>query len=429
MATNNKSGKRATEPPSRGLDRRHLGFFGLGVLLTLLLGAGVFYWHRGDAGPAAVAQPAPMVSRGPWGQLTYTSIELERPDESLVNDGKPVPPTTWFFENRTPRQVLDLFLTNRLSGAQLSQLTNQATWRAISNGWLLLPSPELVRSLDPAVRQTIYAELKGSPRNPFHHHPFAIAPEKLEHWLGESRLPQDKQALFKSLTYPARGRVCFSDYEVMESLCSVDERKCLARAISQTPALLMKLRVGPESDLEGLVGYWGRGERGRLMKPLLRALARTPGGSEVSVSFFFPAFARLRLYTYPDPATDPAALQEDCFWTALNFGNDTPDNRFFEETQIRQTLKNDYYPVSTNFVFGDLVVLLDDRGGAIHICVYVADEVVFTKNGVDPFSPWVLMRIPDMLARYQSETGQRIELTAVRRKPDPPPAPSPAPGK
>jgi hypothetical protein len=36
----------------------------------------------------------------------------------------------------------------------------------------------------------------------------------------------------------------------------------------------------------------------------------------------------------------------------------------------------------------------------VHMCVYVADDIVFTKNGYAPREPWVLMRERDMMIHY-----------------------------
>jgi hypothetical protein len=44
---------------------------------------------------------------------------------------------------------------------------------------------------------------------------------------------------------------------------------------------------------------------------------------------------------------------------------------------------------------------------AAHMCVYIAADVVYTKNGVDPKQPWVLMRMKDLLALYTSDQPQQ----------------------
>ena len=37
---------------------------------------------------------------------------------------------------------------------------------------------------------------------------------------------------------------------------------------------------------------------------------------------------------------------------------------------------------------------------AIHVAAYVADDLVFTKNGEDFRQPWMLMHMADMMETY-----------------------------
>jgi hypothetical protein len=144
------------------------------------------------------------------------------------------------------------------------------------------------------------------------------------------------------------------------------------------------------------------------MQPLLEALAKVPGGGSVTIAYLLPPFARLRLYTYPNPATDPAATRENCFWTAMNFFNENPDPQFLNLENTRRVLEMDYLQTEKLPVYGDLIVLVDATGTPIHMCVYLADDVVFTKNGVDYMQPWVLMRIRDMKQFYVARTPVRM---------------------
>jgi len=59
-------------------------------------------------------------------------------------------------------------------------------------------------------------------------------------------------------------------------------------------------------------------------------------------------------------------------------------------------------------------MLKDNASMAIHMCVYIADDVVFTKNGASLVAPWTLMKLPEMLKVYQPE--QPIVLVGYRKK-------------
>ena len=144
------------------------------------------------------------------------------------------------------------------------------------------------------------------------------------------------------------------------------------------------------------------------------ALAKVPGGGSVTISYLLPPFARLRLYTFANPATDPAAARENCYWTAMNFFNETPDPRFLDLGTTVQVLATDYLKTESLPTYGDLIALNDGAGELIHLCVYLADGVVFTKNGSDYLQPWVLMKIPDMMKYYSAKKS--VKLTVYRAK-------------
>lgn len=325
-----------------------------------------------------------------------------------------MPPTTWFFRDFDERKVETLLRAADLTPEQQRLLADKSRWRAQTNGWLILPVHEVVRTLAPESRRHIYSVLRRFPENPLHQNPARFAVAEFDGWLAQCGVPDDKKQLFRSLTYRDGAQVLFADFEYLETQCSRNERKIFARAISQSPCLYMKLRVRPETDVDALLRYWGRGGQGKAMKPFLQSLTHVPGGASIGVTFFFPEFARLRLYTYPDPATDRAATREDCFWTAMNFFNQKPDARFFDPAFLRQTLDSDYVRVATNWAFGDVIAVADAEGRPIHMCVYVADDVVFTKNGLDTIEPWRLIKISEMMKTYGASGTEK--LVGFRRK-------------
>lgn len=149
------------------------------------------------------------------------------------------------------------------------------------------------------------------------------------------------------------------------------------------------------------------------MRPFLESLAKVPQGLSTSVSFFFPTFARMRLYSYPDMSNPELAHRKNCFYTALNFFNETPDYNFLNGDAVIKALRSDYNVVKTNFVFGDVMVFGDSRQ-LIHACVYIADDVVFTKNGANYLAPWVLMKRADMLREF--DEYHSLTMTVYRKK-------------
>ena len=92
----------------------------------------------------------------------------------------------------------------------------------------------------------------------------------------------------------------------------------------------------------------------------------------------------------------------------MNFFNEKPDIRLSNFDYARQVLSTAYYETHEERSYGDLIVLLDANQTTVHACVYIADDVVFTRNGADYLQPWVLMKMPDVLAHYASEKPLRV---------------------
>ena len=64
-------------------------------------------------------------------------------------------------------------------------------------------------------------------------------------------------------------------------------------------------------------------------------------------------------------------------------------------------LRTNYYVVEYGYQLGDIVALLDEDGDLFHVAVYLADGLVFTKNGTSPVAPWTIMALSDLTAFYR----------------------------
>jgi hypothetical protein len=49
---------------------------------------------------------------------------------------------------------------------------------------------------------------------------------------------------------------------------------------------------------------------------------------------------------------------------------------------------------------GDLVFLARPDGTVVHAAAYIADDIVFTRNGESYTQPWILMHMGDMIDTY-----------------------------
>jgi hypothetical protein len=194
----------------------------------------------------------------------------------------------------------------------------------------------------------------------------------------------------------------------MTRISTVAERRRLMKTLSRTSALLMKIRVRPDSDPVALADYWANGRRAKDVQALIESLTKVPGSASLDVAHLLPSFARKRLNTFPVPATDDTRPPLNCYWTSLNFFNDPPDDRYLDDPAWKEALDKNFTHAA-EATLGDIMFLVRPNGLPVHAVVYIADDVVFTKNGYSDRQPWILMKWEDMIAGYP----EREKLSVV----------------
>jgi hypothetical protein len=354
-------------------------------------------------------EPTFRANPGPWGELEYVRINLEPPDEFLPVEDGVFERARWFFEGHTRAQLTNLFAQCDLSPPQRAALLNPAAWSEETNGITVVPGDEIVLGLSRQARTQIYSVLGESTRNNLQCWPFRFRRGNIDDWFAPGEFSEATLKLLKSLVYERGATLCFSD--VMEASAKIpdaSERRQLLKALSGSPSLLMKLHVRPDSDVSALTAYWGRGFRTKDLETLFRSLTRVRGGVSIDVAQLLPPLARKKLNTYPVPADDPSSNQPpNCSWTAMNFFKDPPEERFHNPEVWMKELETSYVPV-TEPTFGDLLFLMKPDGALVHVAVFIADDVVFTKNGESDAKPWLLMKWEDVMASYSTDHPMRL---------------------
>ena len=337
---------------------------------------------------------------GPWGKLEYVRINLEAPDAFIPIETRTDEKPHWYFRSHSPAELAEFFNHCDLTAAQRNELMNTNSWVIESDGLEVMPGEELVLGLSREARTKIYTLLSTDPRNQYNVWPFRFRDGRMDEWFEQSGLSRTTLDLVQSLLYARGSTLCFSDFQlVMSRIPSNDERRRLMKTLTRTAALLVKLRVDADADTEALSDYWAKGRRAKDIETLLDSLARVQGGASVDVIHLLPPFARKRLNTFSVPSDDPAAGARDCYWTAMNFFHDPPDDRFMESDNVRNALAQSYTRVAQP-TFGDLMFLASPQGESVHAVVYIADDVVFTKNGATGLQPWILMKWDDLIAGF-----------------------------
>jgi hypothetical protein len=354
---------------------------------------------------------------GPWGELEITRIVIEPPEAFIEMDFSTPRDIQWFFPGYSSDRLRDFFVKVGLLSNQVEALLATAQLDLATDGLRVRPERDLILGLSPETREQIYRVLATSSENRLQAGPYRFRAEVAEEWFANCGLPESLVNLVKGLSYRRGHMLLFSDLDVVLPMLSNDvDRMHLVKTLARISTVLVKLRIQPESDLEAITQYWDKGGYDKDVRPFLASIPRQPGGFAVGITHLLPPFARQRLYTYPFPSSDPASLRQDCHWTSLNFFNREPDPKFQSLDEVKKELETNYFIVSGKPVFGDVLLLTRQDGTAIHSCVYVADDIVYTKNGPQAYIPWILMELPDVIAAY-SET-EPVEVRTFRSRRD-----------
>ena len=352
------------------------------------------------------------IAQAPWGELEYRHFTLGQPDQYLPNSTDTLPAAEWHFERTTPEQLTALFNSVETSTATRQLLLDTSRWQVSSDAIRVRPTLELLLHLGRPARERIYAVLGNSPVNMPQYYPFRFRPESFDQWFAQGQFAPEKLALIRSLTYTNRGgSLCLADLDVLQVKLGGEDFRRLFESLYSEQSLFLSLRVTPSADFARLAQYWGIGGRHQDVLALLKSITKSGGGS-IDIAHLLPQFARLRLYRFSAPETD-ANADQDCFWTALNFFRTESQAQNSAGNRSLEMLMSSHAETLEPPRFGDVIVFLENRKPA-HACVYIADDVVFTKNGVNHHQPWVLMKLNDVLPRYA--TDRPMSLVVLRQK-------------
>jgi len=353
--------------------------------------------------------------QGPWGELLTQDISLERPVEYLVDEMKTPQPPVWTFLRMNLAQVKSLFIANGLTQEQAEKALAPDRVSTQGTSTVFKPSAEFVFSMSPATRARLYQAMRGLAVNVYFDWPYYYPKDSIELVYGDAHVHPDDLALFKKLVYNGKDAWRFSDFEaLMGRVPTLERRVAMAASLSRQAAVVVRLCVRPDTDIDKVAAYWGHLPNVRFIdiRPILEALKRLPRGGTHSLLYVLPPFARERLYTFPLPAA-PSEPIPDCHWTTFNFCNVQPDNRFLDPAQCLRYIHETFYKIAQPGVYGDVLLLYNDKDEIVHSAVYLADDLVFTKNGRNHTMPWIIMRISDLHSLYPD-----CRIVYVRRKTD-----------
>ncbi len=399
------------------------------IAFCLCLIAGTSFTIGKITGPLQVSAAGPVLSipdpdeqdkytftrQGPWGELFIQEISLQRPVEYLNEEMRVVQPPVWVFHGMNVEEIKALFIANGLTRPEVEKALAPDHVRTQGTNTLFQPGEEFLFSLRPETRSRLYDTIRGLDVNGYIGWPYCFPRDTVEAVFRDPCLHRDDLALLKQLLYAGKDGWRFADFRMlMRKIPTLERRVAMAASLSCQSAVLVRLCIRPDTDLDALAGYWGKVPNVHFtdIRPMLQALKGLPKGGTVSLVYLLPPFARERLYTYPLPPK-PGEPVPDCHWSTLNFCSVKPDNRFFSAAEWGRHINQDFRQIPQPGACGDLLLFVDDKGHIVHSAVYLADDLVFTKNGRDHTQPWIIMHTADLDAGYPNCT-----IAYFRSKPE-----------
>lgn len=401
-----------SSPLARPLMGGIFHFLQLAFLSLLITSAHV----QGQSGPASASPPAA-------GQLSRIPIFLEASGNLLDSIPIPSPQTRWSIPEAEAFRAKEFFTEGGLSPAVAEALTSPgASVRA--DGWVhYFPGSQFVRDLPREIRSKLYGMLAKFPVNEFQESPVLILSDTVEEWYQKSRLPPELVEEITAMAYK-RGKVwAFSDVPLLISKAkSEDELRDIVKHMTRTRAYLVRLSIGPETDVTSLKRYWrpvGIGFRRKDVEPLLESLKETGAEVNLDLVHMLPPLPRKLLYSYPGPENASQGILPDCHWTSLNYFNYDPHGYLLDSALATAKVLKDYEPVNGSHAYGDILFFVDKvTGDAFHSCVYLAEDLVFTKNGRNQMAPWIISTLEDISRIYLSSREGFIQGYRKRRSDD-----------
>lgn len=360
-----------------------------------------------DAGPSA-----PTESRGPWGSLEAYEVFISAPESIL--DLFPIPSgiTTWTFQGMSADEVAAVLDRPDIPAGCRAELLDRSRWSLVDGRYQISPSVETLLAIPAAARAAIYAALARWPENEFQASPYFVPHGDVRSWLARSGLRTDLVDAVERTVYPAGRATCFSDVSLLVSLTmSHAESRDLLKALSRTQTAILRLRLDSESDLRQIEDYWN-GDAGTAQDwmPLLESTATNPQIRSIDLVQILPPTARKLAYTFPHPSQAIDGRYPDCHWTSLNFFNHRPEPRLVETIGANRFVLENFRPSDPPFRYGDVLFMTDAVGNALHSCVYLAADYVFTKNGSNVLSPWIIAKLDDVKDRYSRDGEPTVSI-------------------
>lgn len=348
------------------------------------------------------------VAQGPWGDLEYYVIHLQAPKSWMDFVRIPSERTVWNFASDDTQEIIDLLEKEGVTTVNGTHWTKLGEFHEVpsESGLGFIPRDELILGLNSVQRAGLARVLRENELNITYREPVVIESGDAVTWYREAGLEEDLVQKIASLCYFRGQSLVFSDLSYIASILeTIEDQKRFIRATTRTRSLVLRLNIGAGDEYREVADYWTAGHKRKAILPILESIAETQGVERLDMAHLLPPTPRKLLYTYPDLRSFLTVGERDCHWTSFNFFKSEPDG-VLSERMMNEWLNHNYVPVTGALTYGDVIILRNaETGDAIHSATFIAGDIVFTKNGKERLSPWILMRYSDMERRYRLDEG------------------------
>lgn len=349
---------------------------------------------------------------GVWGDLELVPYIIQPTNEFLMKEINAdelfktfQSSNRWIFKGATLKDISMLFLQAGLSKETCEKLLEHTTAVPDGKGFITTPPDAIVWSFTPEIRAKLYPLIGKYGDNVMYSYPVCYNSADREEWFYHSSLSEELMKKILPLVYTEKGICYISDIHlILPLLCSEDDRISLLQTLYRTKALDAYLKIEEGMEVTKITDYWGNLGRADSIKPILEHVSNQSGGGKININELLPAIPQNRLNTYSS-MEEYETDYKDCHWTTLNFFNDYPDERYYNLTDLFSLIHMISKPLkNTQLKFGDIVTIFDENNEVTHSCIYIADQVVLTKNGMGNLKPFVITYLDKTVLLYGEKT-------------------------
>lgn len=334
-----------------------------------------------------------LAVREVWHETPEDHVRAQDCDELLDAWGAP---TLGQFEEALTRGGLDEPTRRRVLSLA----------RCDANGCAMTPPDEVVAALTPSQREGLHHAMREFPQAVMMRAPFS-RPASRPSFTTDPRLPPAAREVIAAAEWVSGRTRYFAELPwLCHRVTDPAQRLAFFRVLRARAGLEVSVRVQAGDDLDAIARWWGRGAgfseaRARLDRAL------RDGSGEVPLRELLPVAMRQRFGTFP-----PRGTRYDCFWTALNFFSPTAEGGPFVQRGDFDEAVAGWREVPLDALrFGDALAFRTADGVTRHAAVYLAEDLVLTKDGWSMHRPWEISRLDTVRGIYHDATT----LYAYRR--------------